>query len=100
MLRQVKDLSAVAFGSSMSILTIFYSIIISECILRSGARRIERELEKRNEKYYHIWLISETFAKRSILFKAKKGEKFNHPSTICRTYGAGRNTLSVLRIKI
>ena len=25
-------------------------------------------------------------------------ENFNHPSTICRTYGAGRNTLSILRI--
>jgi len=32
------------------------------------------------------------------LFKAKEGENFNHPSTICRTYGAGRNTLSILRI--
>jgi len=31
----------------------------------------------------------ETFEKRSILFKAKKGENFNH-----------RNTLSILRIKI
>jgi hypothetical protein len=31
----------------------------------------------------------ETFAKRSILFKVKKGENFNH-----------RNTLSILRIKI
>jgi len=34
-------------------------------------------------------LADETFAKRSILFKAKKGENFNH-----------RNTLSILRIKI
>jgi hypothetical protein len=25
-------------------------------------------------------------------------ENFNHPSTICRTYGAGRNTSSILRI--
>jgi hypothetical protein len=32
------------------------------------------------------------------LFKAKESENFNHPSTICRTYGAGRNTLSILRI--
>ena len=31
----------------------------------------------------------ETFEKRSILFKAKKGENFNH-----------RNTLRILRIKI
>jgi len=31
----------------------------------------------------------ETFEKRSILFKAKEGENFNH-----------RNTLSILRIKI
>jgi len=36
-----------------------------------------------------IYLQSETFAKRSILFKSKKGENFNH-----------RNTLSILRIKI
>jgi len=34
------------------------------------------------------------------LFKAKEDDNFNHPSTICRTYGAGRNTLSILRIKI
>jgi len=34
------------------------------------------------------------------LFKFKEGENFNHPSTICRTYGAGRNTLSILRIRI
>jgi hypothetical protein len=32
------------------------------------------------------------------LFKAKEGENFNHPSTICRTYGAGRNTFSISRI--
>jgi hypothetical protein len=31
----------------------------------------------------------ETFEKRSILFKSKEGENFNH-----------RNTLSILRIKI
>ncbi len=42
----------------------------------------------------------ETFEKCSILFKFKEGENFNHPSTICRTYGAGRNTLSILRIKL
>ena len=28
------------------------------------------------------------------------GENFKHPSTICRTYGAGRNTLSILRIAL
>jgi hypothetical protein len=33
--------------------------------------------------------INETFAKRSILFKAKKGENFKR-----------RNTLSILRIEI
>jgi hypothetical protein len=33
-------------------------------------------------------------------FKFKEGENFNHPSTICRTYGAGRNTLSILRIAL
>jgi hypothetical protein len=43
---------------------------------------------------------NETFGKCSISLKVKKGENFNHPSTICRTYGAGRNTLSILRIKI
>ena len=45
-----------------------------------------------------IGIQPETFEKRSILFKAKKGENFNHPITICRTYGAGRNTLSISRI--
>jgi hypothetical protein len=40
----------------------------------------------------------ETFEKCPILFKDKKGENFNHPGTICRTYGAGRNTLSISRI--
>ncbi len=33
-------------------------------------------------------------------FKFKAGENFNHPSTICRTYGASRNTLSILRIAL
>jgi hypothetical protein len=28
----------------------------------------------------------------------KEGKNFNHPSTICRSYWAGRNTLSILRI--
>jgi len=32
------------------------------------------------------------------LFEFKEGENFNHPSTICQTYGAGRNTLSISRI--
>jgi hypothetical protein len=65
-------------------------------------------------------LSNETFEKCSILtaqlnpfnyltgVKAKKGENFNRPSMICRTYpstiyrsyGAGRNTFSILRIKI
>jgi len=34
------------------------------------------------------------------LFKFKEGENFNHPSTICQTYGAGRNTFSISRIKL
>jgi hypothetical protein len=34
------------------------------------------------------------------LLKFKEDEDFNHPSTICRTYGAGRHTLSISRIKI
>jgi hypothetical protein len=42
----------------------------------------------------------ETFEKCSILFKASKGENFNHPSTIYRTYGAGRNTMSISRINL
>jgi len=37
----------------------------------------------------YFYTLSETFEKRSILFKAKEGEDFNH-----------RNTLSILRIKI
>jgi hypothetical protein len=36
-----------------------------------------------------IWPESETFEKRSILFKVKEDENFNH-----------RNTLSISRIKI
>jgi hypothetical protein len=42
--------------------------------------------------------MDETFEKCSFSLKAKEGENFNHPSTICRTYGAGRNTFSILRI--
>jgi hypothetical protein len=42
----------------------------------------------------------ETFEKCSISFKFKEDENFNHPSTICRTYGAGRNTWSILRIAL
>jgi len=34
------------------------------------------------------------------LFKFKEGENFNRPCTIFRTYGAGRNILSILRIKL
>ncbi len=30
----------------------------------------------------------------------KAGTNFNHPSTICRTYGAGRHTLSISRIAL
>jgi len=48
----------------------------------------------------NVSINNETFEKCSFLFKAKEGENFNHPSTICRTYGAGRDTLSILRIKI
>jgi len=44
--------------------------------------------------------LVETFEKCSIFFKFKEDEDFNHPSTICRTYGAGRHTLSISRIKI
>jgi len=29
------------------------------------------------------------------LFEFEEGDNFNHPSTICRTYGAGRNTLTL-----
>jgi len=34
------------------------------------------------------------------LFKFKEGENFNHPSTICQTYGAGRNILNISRIAL
>ena len=34
------------------------------------------------------------------LFEIKEGENFNHPSTICQTYGAGRNTCSISRIAL
>jgi hypothetical protein len=36
--------------------------------------------------------------KLGFFVKIKKDKKFNHPSTICRTYGAGRHTLSISRI--
>ena len=42
---------------------------------------------------------SETFEKCSILPAQLKLIKFN-PSTIFQTFGAGRNTLSILRIKL
>jgi len=42
----------------------------------------------------------ETVGKCSILLKVKEDEIFNHPSTICRPYGASRYTLSISRIKI
>jgi len=43
----------------------------------------------------------ETFEKCSFLFKFKKGENFNHPRGICFAFhGAGRNTLSISRIKL
>ena len=32
------------------------------------------------------------------LFKIKTCEKINHPSTICRTYGAGRHIIDIPRI--
>ena len=40
----------------------------------------------------------EAFGKCLILFKVKEGENSNHPSTICRAYGAGRHTFSMSRI--
>ena len=36
--------------------------------------------------------------KLGFFVKIKEDENFNHPSTICRTYGAGRNTGSISRI--
>jgi hypothetical protein len=50
MLRQFRDLAAVPFGVSLSILTVFYATIVSECILRPAARRIEAELAKDNRR--------------------------------------------------
>jgi hypothetical protein len=43
-------------------------------------------------------MYHETVEKCQFLFKFKKGDNFNLPITIYRTYGAGRNTLSILRI--
>lgn len=48
MLRELKDISGLALGFSLTTLTIFYSILISECILRPAARQIEGELENKN----------------------------------------------------
>ena len=36
--------------------------------------------------------------KLGFFVKIKEDENFNHPSTICRTYGAGSNTGSISRI--
>ncbi len=46
MLRHIKEPSIVPLGIAVSLLTIFYSIIISECILRPVTRRVESEIEK------------------------------------------------------
>jgi hypothetical protein len=53
-----------------------------------------------HEIFFHIppLALGDLLKKCSVLLKAKEDEIFNHPSTICRTYGAGRNTLSILRI--
>ena len=57
---------------------------------------------KNAQKNVHLCIffcaLDETFEKCSILLKVKEGENFNHPGTICRTYGAGRYTLSISRI--
>jgi hypothetical protein len=43
----------------------------------------------------------ETFEKRSILFKAKEGENFNHPREMGFAFHrASRNTLSISRIAL
>jgi len=46
-----------------------------------------------------LWNTDESFEKRSVLFKAKEGENFNHPREIGFAFhGAGTNTWSILRI--
>ena len=45
-----------------------------------------------------IYLVPER--KLGIFSKIKEGENNNHPGMICRTYGAGRNRLSISRIII
>ncbi|MFC2140529.1 MotA/TolQ/ExbB proton channel family protein [Candidatus Auribacterota bacterium] len=47
MLSGFNDFSLIGIGFALSVLTIFYSIIISECFLRPAARRIEGELKKK-----------------------------------------------------
>jgi hypothetical protein len=45
--------------------------------------------------------IGETFEKCLFFFKFKESENFDHPRGICFAFHrAGRNTLSILRIKI
>ena len=41
--------------------------------------------------FYILYLVSER--KPGIFSNIKEDKNYNHPSTICRTYGAGRNTL-------
>ena len=45
-------------------------------------------------KIYYI--VSER--KLGFFVQIKEDENFNRPSTICQSYGAGRNTLSISRI--
>lgn len=49
-LSQPADPAVLHLSLSMSILTMLYAIVISECILRPAARRIEGAMEKRNEQ--------------------------------------------------
>jgi len=45
---------------------------------------------------FNSYLVPEQ--KLGFFVKIKEDENFNHPSTICRTYGTGRNTGSISRI--
>jgi hypothetical protein len=66
-------------------------------------RNIRNELESLMKAIHgkDIGPPYETFEKYSSLFKFKEGENFNHPRGIGFAFHrAGRNTFSILRIKI
>jgi len=55
--------------------------------LRERLKEIPKSVSQSGVMPLFIELIRDSF------IKVKEDEDFNHPGTICWTYGAGRNTL-------